>query len=201
MSDRAHPTKEKHAIFHRWEIIISLGAALVSVVSLLITLHQIRTSSAPNIQLINVNATRSYFTFDENSASPREDVEIHCTATLENLGNAPASIIDIKWEALNTREVNDSDQTWLAISDNGNPKEEPKDDNFYYLNRKNPVAGVHQPLIQASEVKKLYLFFHGIEDTKKGQEISNIRVRFIFSNGQELTVLPGITAYNFGGTY
>ena len=46
--------------------------------------------------------------------------------------------------------------------------------------------------LSPDETKKLKIVFHGESVLEEGKDVPNIRVIFVFSNGQELTILPDI---------
>jgi hypothetical protein len=182
---------DKPPYFARWEIIISFIALIVSIASLWITMRSEKMSSAPNVQIRSVEASLDHAVQNNGEDSSGEKIYISCTAILENVGNAPTQIVNIRWEPITVGEQMKVSQQWLAISDKDDPMDE-RNYNYFYDLRNNPVLALKKPTILGGEKRDFKIAFRGQSILNKGQDTPNIRLIFVFNNGQELTVLPEI---------
>lgn len=175
----------------RWEIIILFLSLIISSVSLWMSFQASKVSALPNIQVQSVEGSRNHEAQVKGDKSIGELITIQCTAVLKNAGNAPVQIVNVRWEPLITNDQMDKSKQWLAISDYFDPLSEATRDYFWGL-RTNPVQAIKDTILSPDETKKLKIVFHGESVLEEGKDVPNIRVIFVFSNGQELTILPDI---------
>lgn len=185
---------EDKPLFHRWGVGISLLALVVSGASFWMSFRAERLSSAPNVQLLQAEGQRSH---EIDADTDNEDIAISFSVTLKNYGRAPVQIINVRWEPITLGEPVEASQAWLAISEAVDPYPDVHHD-FFYQYRSNPVLAIRDNTIRPDEEKTYYAAFHGHSQLQKGQDSPNVRIIFVFSNGQELTVLPSVISAGVG---
>jgi hypothetical protein len=180
-----------------WEAAVSLLALLVAIGSLAMSLRTEQLSSSPNIQIQKVDGGRNYEHTDQI-----DKVEIECTVALKNVGNAATQIVDVLWETSSIiSDSNSISNGWLAVSDEFDPNASQYADYFQFI-KFSPVEGIKEKIIAAGETKTLRLVFQAEFKSRPDASLAqNVRVKFTFSNGQQLTVLPQLRYFGDSGTW
>jgi hypothetical protein len=182
-----YSTKEsqpKGSLNFQWETIISVIALLISVGSFLFSMQTEKAKSSPNVQVQSVDGN-----YLRNSGNTEDSITIICAVVLENIGNAPTQIVDVRWEFTSPPELRVNLDGRLAISDRWDPLDKHYDEYFQSI-QNTPIEGIKKTILGSGESTTLNLAFFSTPVPDNYSTLQNIRVVFTFSNGQQITVLP-----------
>jgi hypothetical protein len=191
MSDEHLFSKKPTSFLHRWSVVTSLGALIISSLSLFFSIKNETYSSAPNVQILEV---KHYVADDVDSSKKEVDfhnsVEIGGTVTLKNFGRASTQLIKVNLDLPGNSQLFDPQRIKIAFSDDAiTPSNYSRSD-------EDLITVTRNRTIKAGEIRKFYTKLFIDTHNLKGHPMPNLfRVLLIFSNGQELTFVPEIKTH------
>lgn len=146
---------------------------------------------AANIQLEAFNGSLSVH---RNTSNDTRDVEIKSQVSLRNYGGAPASLVNISWEVLDPMGLFEKKSARLVVSDSEPQAGEVLDSNK--IDQGEPLVWL-DTLFPSGEARPLWVILRRKSQGRETVSPARIRIKFVFSNGQELTFVPDLTKYEF----